>query len=132
MKCCVHLTVLISFDISLCLYIFRIVFLFCFRFFLQSHFINKIFVCTGYASYSNRMYISPTQSNQQKRSRSGRSLHCCRFCSYSTYNKYDVTKHELIHTGERPHKCMDCGKTFSRKETLSRHRLIHISNLSLL
>lgn len=45
----------------------------------------------------------------------------CPMCSYGTSNKFDMKKHFLIHTGERPFQCNICGKKFSRNDHLKRH-----------
>ncbi|KAK8775306.1 hypothetical protein V5799_031350 [Amblyomma americanum] len=31
-----------------------------------------------------------------------------RFCEYSRHRRSDITKHQMVHTREKPHKCLDC------------------------
>lgn len=38
---------------------------------------------------------------------------------------HDLSRHMLIHSGEKPFKCNECGKTFVREEKLKIHERIH-------
>ncbi|XP_064463844.1 zinc finger protein 596-like [Ornithodoros turicata] len=53
--------------------------------------------------------------------RQRKETHRCRFCSYSSYHKPNVKKHERIHTGERPYVCQACFRGFSEQSNLYRH-----------
>ncbi|XP_077494506.1 zinc finger X-chromosomal protein-like [Amblyomma americanum] len=52
----------------------------------------------------------------------------CSYCEYSSTKKWMVTRHERIHTGERPHVCEVCLATFQRKDHLRDHLVIHVRN----
>ncbi|KAK7082989.1 hypothetical protein SK128_023846 [Halocaridina rubra] len=84
--------------------------------------------------------ILPTELSQQQQQMvtSPRSLHLtekedsirgtryqCSFCNYSTVIKVNLTKHHLVHTGERPHACSRCPATFSQKANLNTHMRTH-------
>ena len=49
----------------------------------------------------------------------------CRYCNKLFSRPNHVTKHERIHTGERPYSCEICGKFFTEKGHLTRHERIH-------
>ena len=55
----------------------------------------------------------------------GNRNHICEFCGRSFTYKYNLTRHLLIHYGDKPYKCEICEKAFSEKKNLSRHMLIH-------
>ncbi|XP_046805284.1 zinc finger protein 724-like [Lucilia cuprina] len=49
----------------------------------------------------------------------------CTYCGGSFRTKYGLSRHVVIHTGERPFPCEICQKTFKRPEDLHMHRIIH-------
>ncbi|KAG0418226.1 hypothetical protein HPB47_005033 [Ixodes persulcatus] len=54
-----------------------------------------------------------------------RPLHKCGFCSYATVSRWNLQKHERVHTGERPFVCSYCSRGFSDKCNLRRHERVH-------
>ncbi|EEC15933.1 zinc finger protein, putative [Ixodes scapularis] len=49
----------------------------------------------------------------------------CSRCPYSSVNKFDVKRHERIHTGEKPFQCRFCNRAFNQSSTLISHRRTH-------
>ena len=49
----------------------------------------------------------------------------CRICEKSFNRKYNLKKHERIHTGEFPFECQTCKKKFNQKHQLQAHERIH-------
>ncbi|KAI9345777.1 hypothetical protein BD770DRAFT_293374, partial [Pilaira anomala] len=45
----------------------------------------------------------------------------CHYCSRSFARKYDVSRHQRIHTGSKPYVCPCCSKGFSRSDARVRH-----------
>lgn len=53
----------------------------------------------------------------------------CSFCCKIFSRKYNLTMHEVIHTGKRPHTCQICSQTFTHYTSLVNHtKAIHKKN----
>ena len=49
----------------------------------------------------------------------------CTFCDYKSNYKFNLKKHERVHTDERPFSCSMCDKKFKDSGTLTTHERIH-------
>lgn len=46
----------------------------------------------------------------------------CRECGKEFLRFYDMNRHRLTHSNNRPHKCARCGRSFARADALMRHQ----------
>ncbi|KPV78651.1 uncharacterized protein RHOBADRAFT_51094 [Rhodotorula graminis WP1] len=49
--------------------------------------------------------------------------HRCPTCAKAFARRYDLTRHERLHSGELPFECGKCGKRFPRSDARRRHLL---------
>ncbi|XP_037561645.1 histone-lysine N-methyltransferase PRDM9 [Dermacentor silvarum] len=55
--------------------------------------------------------------------------HQCVHCPYSSNRRNDITKHQRIHTGERPFMCHICDRGFNRRAHLRGHMVVHTGEM---
>lgn len=61
-----------------------------------------------------------------------KKAYTCEFCPSSFKRSSHLTRHKLIHTGEKPFSCSKCDKSFSRLDKLRQHmRNTHHNNTLL-
>ncbi|XP_077000911.1 LOW QUALITY PROTEIN: uncharacterized protein LOC143670159 [Tamandua tetradactyla] len=49
----------------------------------------------------------------------------CKECRKGFNRKWNLVRHQRIHTGMKPYECNECGMVFSQSSTLIRHYVIH-------
>ncbi|XP_041645714.1 zinc finger protein 665-like [Cheilinus undulatus] len=52
-------------------------------------------------------------------------LFSCKTCGKRFSNSANLSRHNVIHTGERPHTCETCGKGFRLYQALKTHMVVH-------
>ncbi|XP_035662738.1 zinc finger protein 184-like [Branchiostoma floridae] len=62
----------------------------------------------------------------RKRARRSDKPFKCGECSYSTFRKGDLARHEVKHTGDLPFKCDECSYSTVRKSDLEKHGIVHM------
>lgn len=62
---------------------------------------------------------------QRSKHRPRDERYLCQYCGKAFSNNHCLSRHSLIHTGERPFACKVCRKTFNRKYTLTTHERLH-------
>ncbi|XP_065305085.1 histone-lysine N-methyltransferase PRDM9-like isoform X2 [Dermacentor albipictus] len=85
---------------------------------------REVFSCD---ECGDQFTVKQLLENHQRRKhmRKPKGKHQCAHCPYSSNKRYDVTRHERIHTGERPFVCDICHRGFNERSKLDRHLLVH-------
>uniref|UniRef100_A0A3P8UZK8 Zinc finger protein OZF-like n=2 Tax=Cynoglossus semilaevis TaxID=244447 RepID=A0A3P8UZK8_CYNSE len=55
-----------------------------------------------------------------------KKMHMCGVCGKSLSDYRSLSRHKMIHSGERPHRCEVCGRSFKLAGTLRQHEKIHM------
>ena len=84
--------------------------------------------CNGTAFYlQHKLYVFSDLSPKQASGAHFRGTNC-RFCGKIFSQHWMVTRHERIHTGEKPYECDICGKRFNTSSGRRTHQIRHITD----
>ncbi|CAH1250445.1 ZNF91 [Branchiostoma lanceolatum] len=87
-------------------------------------------------SESKQVFVSqdedhtPNRKTLKRASTGDDKLFKCGECSYSTFRKGDLARHEIKHTGDMPFKCDECSYGTVRKSDLEKHKIVHTKTFS--
>lgn len=76
------------------------------------------------SSKSDRVDRSKPQRKSTLDNEEGEGKYC-QVCNKTFAKTFSLSRHMLLHTGERPHKCHVCGYAFIQKSDLGRHLATH-------
>lgn len=78
------------------------------------------------AFFATSTYLKAHMKRKCIRSKNENNQFECQYCPASFKQRFQLNRHMMQHTGERPFKCDKCEKTFLTKSHLKRHAIIHI------
>ena len=68
---------------------------------------------------------SKNEPNHLNQNKQDSNQYQCKFCGKEFKTNSSFTKHERIHTGEKPFECKTCKKKFTQISNLKKHEIIH-------
>ena len=90
-------------------------------------------LCTSHDNFglnSSAQDLSPNNFTSFEGSPDRRkNLFSCRYCGKRFKSQSDTSRHERLHTGEKPFSCLYCPEKFSRSDNLKNHAMKHKGKL---
>ena len=86
-------------------------------------------LCTSHENFglnSSAQDLSPNNFTSFEGSPDRRkNLFSCRYCGKRFKSQSDTSRHQRVHTGEKPFSCLYCPEKFSRSDILKKHAMKH-------
>lgn len=74
-----------------------------------------------------RKHSSVCEKKESKAKPSQVALHVCNICNKDFASPYNVRRHQLTHSDDRPFECEYCSKSFKEKSSLTKHvKRVHL------
>ena len=78
------------------------------------------------AFFATSSYLKAHMKRKCIRAKNINNTFECEYCPLSFKQRFQLNRHMMQHTGERPFKCDTCLKTFLTKSHLKRHAVVHL------
>ena len=85
---------------------------------------TKTFPCY-YCSECNKLFKCKSELTRHQRMHTGQRPFLCKECNKSFNYNSSLLEHLRVHSGEKPYKCTECNKCFRQGSTLNRHKKTH-------
>lgn len=78
------------------------------------------------AFFATASYLKAHMRRKCIRAKNINNAFACQYCPLSYKQRFQLNRHMMQHTGERPFICEVCSKTFLSKSHLKRHSVVHL------
>ena len=77
-----------------------------------------------------RKHTSTCEKKESKVKPDQVALHVCNICNKDFASPYNVRRHQLTHSDDRPFACQFCNKSFKEKSSLTKHvKRVHVGKI---